>query len=164
MKAETIRRLFQYRAWAHARLWESVMPLTDEEFTRDLGYSWGTIQRQLVHIMSAEWVWITRLNGETPTSPLDFDEYPTRETLREKWDEVAAQVWAYIDALEDDDLDRPLSYTTVRGQQYTNRVVDILLHVVNHGTDHRAQVFAMIGMLGGQTPNQDLIYYLRGTE
>jgi uncharacterized damage-inducible protein DinB len=35
------------------------------------------------------------------------------------------------------------------------------LHVINHGTDHRAQILAMLNQLGGETVEQDLIFYLR---
>ena len=42
--------------------------------------------------------------------------------------------------------------TTVQGA--------ILLHVFNHGTDHRAQALAMIDRLGGETVGQDLLTYL----
>jgi uncharacterized damage-inducible protein DinB len=36
----------------------------------------------------------------------------------------------------------------------------ILAHVVNHGTDHRAQVLDLLHRLGAPNVEQDLIYYL----
>jgi uncharacterized damage-inducible protein DinB len=37
----------------------------------------------------------------------------------------------------------------------------VLLHVVNHGTDHRAQILGMIDRMDGPTIEQDLIFFLR---
>jgi uncharacterized damage-inducible protein DinB len=36
----------------------------------------------------------------------------------------------------------------------------VLLHVVNHGTDHRAQLLRLLNDLGGETTSQDYIFYV----
>jgi uncharacterized damage-inducible protein DinB len=36
----------------------------------------------------------------------------------------------------------------------------ILLHVVNHGTDHRAQVLRALHDFGAETKEQDFIFYV----
>ena len=36
----------------------------------------------------------------------------------------------------------------------------VLLHVVNHGTDHRAQVLRILHDLGVKTVSQDFIFYV----
>ena len=40
----------------------------------------------------------------------------------------------------------------------------ILLHMVNHGTDHRAQILARLHELGAPTTEQDLVLYLWNVE
>ena len=35
----------------------------------------------------------------------------------------------------------------------------VLLHVVNHGTDHRAQLLRLLNDLGVQTEYQDYVFY-----
>jgi uncharacterized damage-inducible protein DinB len=35
----------------------------------------------------------------------------------------------------------------------------VLLHVVNHGTDHRAQTLRLLNDLGIKTVSQDYIFY-----
>ena len=37
---------------------------------------------------------------------------------------------------------------------------EVLLHMVNHGTDHRAQILARLHELGAETVEQDLMLYL----
>jgi uncharacterized damage-inducible protein DinB len=36
----------------------------------------------------------------------------------------------------------------------------VLLHVVNHGTDHRAQILRLLNDLGVKTGHQDYIFYV----
>jgi len=38
----------------------------------------------------------------------------------------------------------------------------VLLHVVNHGTDHRAQLLRVLNDLGVNTEYQDYIFYVYG--
>ena len=38
----------------------------------------------------------------------------------------------------------------------------VLSHVANHGTAHRAQIGAMLRLLGFKPPPQDYIYYVMG--
>jgi len=39
-------------------------------------------------------------------------------------------------------------------------VWQVLLHVVNHGTDHRAQLLRLLNDLGVKTSSQDYIFYV----
>jgi uncharacterized damage-inducible protein DinB len=39
-------------------------------------------------------------------------------------------------------------------------VWQVLLHVVNHGTDHRAQLLRLLNDLGVETTSQDYIFYV----
>jgi uncharacterized damage-inducible protein DinB len=39
-------------------------------------------------------------------------------------------------------------------------VWQVLLHVVNHGTDHRAQLLRLLNDLGVNTVSQDYIFYV----
>jgi uncharacterized damage-inducible protein DinB len=39
-------------------------------------------------------------------------------------------------------------------------VWQVLLHVVNHGTDHRAQLLRLLNDLGVNTEYQDYIFYV----
>ena len=46
-------------------------------------------------------------------------------------------------------------------EHYQHKIGEALIHVVNHSTDHRAQMLRLIGDYGGQTFEQDIIFYLR---
>jgi uncharacterized damage-inducible protein DinB len=158
-----IKRLYDYTYWAHHRVWQhAILPLSDEQYHRPLAYSIGSIHQQVVHTMSAEWMWFSRMRGETPRAMLDPADFPDRPAVRARWDEVEAMVRAYLEALSEADLDRRFEYRTTGGTPDSQPLGEVLLHVVNHGTDHRAQMLAQIHAMGGPTIEQDLIFYLRG--
>ncbi len=157
-----VRIMYDYTYWAHRLVWDkSILALTDEQFTRPLDYSMGSIHHQVVHTLSAEWIWFSRMHGANPTAMLNPADYPTRADVRAKWDEVESMVRGYLATLTEDALMQPLVYKSTTGKPDTQPVGILLMHVANHGTDHRAQMLAMLHGLGAPTVEQDLIYYLR---
>lgn len=163
MLTETLAKtLFEYNYWAHRLVWDqAITQLTDEQFTRPLDYSWGSVHNQVVHTMSAEWMWLSRLSGTSPSAMFDPDDYPARADVRAKWDTIEADMRRYVTALTSEGLQGTFTYSTTSGRTYTQNIAEILLHIINHGTDHRAQTLAMLHHLGAPTVEQDIIFYLR---
>lgn len=160
MDAAYLRRLIDYNYWAHKRVWECVLALTEEEFTRDSDYSVGSVHAQVVHTMGAEWLMISRAKGNPIPRIPPAEQYPTREAVRVRWDELEAEWRAYIDGLSDADLNGTVEYTSVAGNKLrTNHRIDLIMQAINHSTDHRAQTLALIHQLGGKTIEQDWIFY-----
>src|SRR5664279_2983688 len=144
MNLDTIRLLFRYNYWAWARVWQCVAELTNEQFTRQLPFAWNSVHEQVVHVMGGEWVWIYRMQGGTPENLFYVKDYPTLPDIRKRWDEIEANAFAFLTGLTDEQLNGDFAYRTTKGEQYTNNRHNILLHVVNHSTDHRAQILAMM--------------------
>ena len=157
-----VRTLYDYNVWAHHQVWDCIMQLNDEQFTREIEYSHGSIHAQVVHTMFAEWSWFSRLQGHSTTRIWQAADFPTRDSIRARWDEVEADIRAYLDSLSDEDLKETFHYTTTKGTPQENVRWEILIHVLNHGTDHRAQIMAMLNQIGVPGVEQDLIFYLRG--
>ena len=67
----------------------------------------------------------------------------------------------YLETLTDDRLELPLRYTNTRGQAIELPLWTILIHVINHGTQSRAEAgIALAGM--GQSPGDlDFSLFLR---
>ena len=70
----------------------------------------------------------------------------------------------YFARLTDSDLATLVRYKNTKGDEYRNSVLDILTHVVIHGTYHRGQIARVIGRAGGETPSTDYIAYIRSLE
>jgi uncharacterized damage-inducible protein DinB len=159
MTADYICTLYDYTYWAHRQVWNCIETLTDEQFAQPIDYAFGSIRGQLVHTMSAEWIWFSRIRGTSPKAMLTEDEYPDRSAVRIRWDTVEADVRGWLEALTDPMLEKIIEYQNTKGTAFTQPLWSILLHVVNHGTDHRAQTLSMLYQLGAPTVEQDFIRY-----
>lgn len=160
MNADTIRMLYDYNYWAHHRVWNSIARLSSAQFTQPLDYSVGSIRNQVVHVMGAEWLWFSRLKGDSPSNfpnPLD---YPTSDSVRVRWDVIERDNRAYLRSLTDEELTRDVQYTSTEGTPHHMTAIGILMQVVNHGTDHRAQILQTLHDMGMPTIEQDLIFYM----
>ncbi len=138
VNAECLRSLLQYNYDMHRRVWACIEHLSDSR-------------------------WLARVQGEPPPAHLVGGDFPTRAAVRVYWDVVEARVRGYSDTMDDAALQCVHHFDMPhRGGSRTASVWQILAHVVNHGTDHRAQVLALLHHFGAPTLEQDFILYLWG--
>jgi len=78
--------------------------------------------------------------------------------IRAYWDRVEQRVRDYLADLRDEMLfDKPIQEPN---EDRDLIVWQVLLHVVNHGTDHRAQLLRLLNDLDVKTTSQDYIFYV----
>ncbi len=157
MNADAFRHFYAYHFAENRNLWERcVAPLRDEQFTQEVGYSHGSVRSQIVHLISVDDTWFSALRGVDIPAPLNPADFADREAIRASWDRVESAMRAYLAELRDDRLlEKPLE-----GEDADLVVWQVLLHVVNHGTDHRAQILRLLSDLGVRTHPQDYIFYV----
>ena len=92
---------------------------------------------------------------------LDDADFPTRPAIRAAWDRVERATSAYLATLTDAGLGRMVlpGHWAARGRApFTVR--QGLSQLINHNTDHRAQMLAGIHRLGGKTVAQDYLFFV----
>ena len=158
MNADAFRHFYGYHFAENRKIWDRyIMPLTQEQFTQDAAYSKGSARDQVVHMIRADEAWFYGLRGLEIPEPLDPASFADREAIRAHWDSVEEMERGYLDALQDDMLSlKPFP----EGEDENLVVWQVLLHVVNHGTDHRAQLLRQLNDLGVKTAYQDYIFYV----
>jgi uncharacterized damage-inducible protein DinB len=166
MNPEAIRQLFEYHYWASQQVWDCIMALTDEQFTQPLDYSVGSIRNHIVHVMSATQRWIKRLQLVEVPAHLVYEEFSTRAEAKAMWEVLKAATLDYIYSLDQAQLDEIILWELpARGKSSHNHRWEILLHVANHGTDHRSQILAMLKQqFAVATVEQDMVFYLAQSE
>ena len=113
----------------------------------------------VVHIVSAQWIWISRWKGEVPKGMWAAADYPTQDSIRAKWEPLAAEISAFVGAQTEASLAAPLAYRNLKGDPFSYPLGQLMLHVTNHSTYHRGQVTTLIRQLGGQPVSTDLVAY-----
>jgi uncharacterized damage-inducible protein DinB len=115
-----------------------------------------------VHILSAEWIWRLRCQqGVSPPTLLNEADFPTLESLRRLWRAEEDAMRAFLAGLRDEDLAGVVRYTTTRGVSHENMLWHLLVHVVNHGTQFRAEAGVLLSEYGQSPGDLDLIAFLR---
>jgi uncharacterized damage-inducible protein DinB len=121
--------------------------------------SHGSLRATLVHTLGAEIVWRERC--QEGTSLIEEDDLPTLEKLLDLWKREETAMRSYVATLSEDDLLRPLEYRNTKGVRFSNVLWRILVHVVNHGTQHRAESAAALTAFGHSPGDVDFILFLR---
>ncbi|MCG8350148.1 MAG: DinB family protein [Chloroflexales bacterium] len=159
MNANAFRHLYTYHFTENRKLWDSyVTPLSYDQFTQHVDYSHGSVRDQIVHLMSVDEVWFCELQGVEPSEPPPSTNVDDRNIIRAYWDSVEQRMCDYLTALRDNMLfDTPIE----EPEEDKDLIVwQVLFHVVNHGTDHRAQMLRLLSDLGVKTTSQDYIFYV----
>lgn len=158
MNANAFRHFYEYHFTENRKIWDSyVAPLTYEQFTQDAGYSHGSIRNQIVHLMSVDEAWFSGLRGVEIPEALEPAASDDRQIIRAHWDQVERDMRAYLAELRDDML---FEHPFADGEDKELILWQVLLQVVNHGTDHRAQLLRLLNDLGVKTTSQDYIFYV----
>jgi uncharacterized damage-inducible protein DinB len=160
MNANAFRHFYDYHFTENRKIWDSyVTPLVHEQFTQDVDYSHGSVRDQIVHLMSVDEAWFSGLRGVEIPEPLNPPNFDDRNVIRAHWDNVEQSMRGYLAKLRDDMLfEKPFA----DGEDKDLILWQVLLHVVNHGTDHRAQLLRLLNDLGVNTEYQDYIFYVYG--
>ena len=156
---ETIRLLVDYTRWADGRMFDAVAKLTPEQWTKDLGSSLKSTRDTVVHLVSAQWIWMSRWKGDSPKAMLAATDYPTQASIREKWEPLAAQYAAFVAEQTEESVAKPVNYKNLKGEPMSFPLGQLMLHAVNHSTYHRGQVTTLIRQLGAQPVSSDLVVY-----
>jgi uncharacterized damage-inducible protein DinB len=123
-------------------------------------HSPGNTERIMAHLLSAQQVWLNRCKGIASTSPIVlWPEWKTDTFENILGDNHKGWV-GYLNGPID--LEQVVAYKNSQGTGYKNTLLDILTHVINHGTHHRAQIGQHLKLAGlEKLPNTDYISFLR---
>lgn len=156
-----IRLLWDYNYWAHHKLLDCLETVSQENFVKSVPYSMGSLHEQVVHTMWAEAVWLSRSQHGITFTYYKPSDYPTIASIRQQWANIESDWRKFLAELSESDLERRIEVTSTEGTKFIDILAQMLLHVVNHGTDHRGQMLRIIHDFGGETFEQGISFYLR---
>jgi len=147
---EHIGSLFSYDGWANREVLRSLQDL-DAPPERSI--------KLLAHILSAERLWLERLRAEKQTLPV----WPlfTLQDCQSEISQPPGQWTSYLTSLGEAGLSTLCAYKNTKGETFSSRKQDILLHVVMHSAYHRGQIAADLRAAGFTPPYTDFIHAVR---
>ncbi len=155
MDKDTVNALFDYHFEFNRRLFEyCTSKLSERDFRQEFEYSLGSIRNLFVHIMSVDDRWFSGLRKEPLPDFLNPKTFTTVAMVRERWDEIEKRMREYLSKITDVDLK----------EVFTEKlyVWQVMFHVVNHATHHRAQICSILNRFDIQANLQDYAMYILG--
>jgi uncharacterized damage-inducible protein DinB len=163
--AEVLRKQYEYTCWATGRVLDTAAEISPAQLqaTGEAGH--GSIRDTLVHMMRTHRGWLSWWDGslsamDSYNLPMDPADYPDVPALKRAWADIEQQTSAFVAGLRDDDPGKIYGFDLPNGQHWEMALWGMMTHIVNHGTQHRAEVAMMLTDFGHSPGDLDLIYYL----
>lgn len=147
---EHLRQLFSYDRWANTEILNTLQQAAAPP---------PKSVRLFAHIIAAQMLWMDRIGRSAARAPVwpgwtlqecaDFWARSQRE-----WEGLAA-------GMREQGLAVEIGYTNTKGEKWISTQKDILVHVANHGTYHRAQIALELRNAGITPPYTDYIEGVR---
>jgi uncharacterized damage-inducible protein DinB len=147
---QDIKRFFDYELWANQETLIALRQSPDPP-VRSL--------KILAHILAAQELWLVRLNGTAkpvvvwPDFTLDELEFHMKRIAKD-WTE-------YLNSLNETKLSSTISYKNSKGEPWSSKVNDVLIHLIFHSNYHRGQVALDLRVAGLVPPYTDFIHAVR---
>jgi uncharacterized damage-inducible protein DinB len=160
MNKQDILTLYKYNQWANGKILEAAHNVTQEQYLAEASFPHGGLRSTLTHLLFAEWIWRNRWEGNSPASRFKPEEFPTLDSLLQRWQEEERKLMDFVERVTDEKLASPFQYKNTKGIPKENILWHSMAHVVNHGTQHRAEAAAMLTDFGCSPGDLDLIYFV----
>jgi len=160
MNKQAIQTMYKFNYWANSRILIAASKLTTEQFLAGGLFPHRELRSTLTHALLAEWIWRTRWQEETPAARFKPEDFPNLDALRTRWQEEEKKLDTFINSLNDETLNAIFQYKARNGESRENVLWQAMLHVVNHGTQHRSEAAAILTELGHSPGDLDLMLFL----
>jgi uncharacterized damage-inducible protein DinB len=112
----------------------------------------------------AEWIWLERWKGVSPTRGFDEAEFKDVIAIRDRWVSIEEHRASWLRGLKKDDPSQKIRYKNLQGQAYESPLWQLVQHVANHSTYHRGQLITMLRQLGAKPAVTDMVVWDRERE
>ncbi len=145
--------LMRQNTHANQRILEACRGLDADQLTTGLVGTFGNIGATLVHVANGQVGYAARLLDRERPERLPEDPFPGFEALSDRFAQGNAEL---EEAVGREDWDRRVQITGDDPPGTWLMPVGLfLVQAVNHGTEHRAQVSAILTQLGIEPPEVD---------
>lgn len=147
MQDNQLLTMVDHQAWADDRLCNALIGLNGiHEKSKKL----------FDHILAAQHVWISRIEQK----PAELEVWPV--LAYESWPSyIRSHHQMLTEIIQNNRLREMVTYQNTAGQQFSNSVAEILMHLTLHSQYHRGQVISYSLEKFEKAPVVDMIAYLR---
>jgi len=153
---EQLGRAIAYNQWADEKLLAAVDGMRTEELERPREAYFGSVANNLWHMLIVHRLWLARWKGD----PLPPVERPVIPSWRAAYAASHAALREYVASLTAADVTRRVKYTPRSGVPREQPLDQLILHLTNHGTAHRAETGLLLERLGRSPGDLDYTVFM----
>ncbi len=152
MPSDTLTTLFSHNLWANVGILEQCAELTSEQLDATISGAFGSIRDTLQHVVTSEQGYFYRIRTG---QPIHRPEDAAPMTIAEMLESVRTSGAGLIEWAPKVQADDTVQVDWEDGTQREVPKTIYLTQVINHATEHRAQIMAILTQLGIQPPDLD---------
>jgi len=162
MNTDQLLVSWDYNEWANRKILLASGNISPELFTSPVPSSFGSLRGTLVHIYGAELVWRLRCQScESPAGLPAESLFPDLVSLRTSWEDEMCLMRQYLRNIDPGNPDTAIRYRSTKGIQFTTPLWQIIVHLINHGTQFRSEAGLILSSWGHSPGDMDMIYHFR---
>jgi uncharacterized damage-inducible protein DinB len=154
--------LSDYHIWANDLVCNWLDEISEQQWKQVVVSSFNSIYETILHIASAEKLWIERLRKMSKFEILTKIFNGSKEDLIRLWKQIFHSLKDLIEEMPEDLFEQKLLYKNTQGVEYNLPYYQLLAHLINHTTYHRGQVVNMLRQVGfTDVKSTDMTTYFR---
>ena len=150
--SDAITTLFSHNLWANSKLFALCATLNDEQLDATIIGTFGTIRNTLEHIATAERSYFTRISTG---KPYPRQEGAPRLTMSEILELSHSTGAGFVEWACKVQPGETVEIKWKGGEIKHVPKTILLTQAINHATEHRSQIMAILTQLGIQPPDLD---------
>jgi uncharacterized damage-inducible protein DinB len=156
---ETLLDLFRHNLWANEKIIDYCRSQPEELLDKSVGGTYGTPRATLIHLVAAEEWYVFRLTGKKFEDLLSQDEpfpepFPGFNDLERRAKRSGEAVIEAARSITNAQMYR--TFPDEEGKVWEVRKPLVLVQVINHATEHRAQIVTTLSALGAEPIELDV--------
>ena len=161
MKQSEIITLFDFAAWANAKIMQAAAGLEPEQLVVAPPGHAADLRSILAHVVSVDRLWRARLEQGISPEHLRPEQVPTLDDLARRWQEEQVAMRAYLATLDDAALEDTARFTRqTAGLSPPFVRWQMLMQCITHGVQHRAEAAALLTAYGRSPGDLDFFFYV----
>lgn len=157
-----VQMMARYNGWQNGSVIAAAETLPSEEIHRDRGAFFGSLLGTLNHLLWADRLWMTRLDGwKRPDCGIADSTtlYPTLAAWKADRMRADGRIRLWARNLRPAGLRGTATWISgALGREMSQPIATCVVHMFNHQTHHRGQVHALLTAAGATTQDTDLVF------
>ena len=143
--------LFKYNDWANQKL---LICLQKNKIKEE------KVLTQYNHLIVAQNIWLNRINNLSSGNLVLWETKKLLDLI--ELTHKSSDDWIrFLQNYQMSSFEEVIAYQNTKGQSFETGLADIIIHVVNHSTHHRAQIVQLLRSYNVEPPRLDYIFFFR---